>query len=419
MSNIRKIEPRIPQMPVKKKVAAYCRVSKDTDRLRHSLSVQISHYSSFIQENPKWEYAGVYSDDAITGTRLFKRDGYKEMVEDATKGKIDLILVKSVSRFGRNTVDTLNTTRYLKSIGVEVFFEKENVSSLSPDGELMLTLLASFAQAEVESMSENIKWSRRKCFAKGDPQTRSRLFGYEWIDDELTIVPEEAEIVKSIFVDYLAGGSSVSISRSLNEKGIKTIRNDDFNDEAIIYILKNITYTGNLLLQKTVVVDPLEKKRIRNKGEFEQFYVEDSHEAIIDMDTFNKVQALMESHKSLGGGPRVKANPFSKRIVCGKCGTNYAISRKQGSTDNFYCSAKQQGRERCGNPSISVATLLDKTTYVLGVEELTRKDIEDGIKRIVVNKGLLTYTLSDGQQLEVPWKSRVKYGKEYSHKWEE
>lgn len=171
MANIRKIEPIIPRLTERKRVAAYARVSMETELLHHSLSAQVSHYSSLIQSNPEWEYAGVYADEGITGTSTRKREAFNRLMKDCDDGKVDLILVKSISRFARDTVDTLNATRHLKNLGVDVFFEREGIHSISGEGELLLTLLASFAQAEAESISANEKWSAKKRFEKGEPNT--------------------------------------------------------------------------------------------------------------------------------------------------------------------------------------------------------------------------------------------------------
>ena len=198
MRKIIKIEPTEPVLPRRKRVAAYARVSMECERLMHSMSAQISYYSELIQKNPEWEYAGVYADNFISGTETKKRQEFQRMISDCEKGLIDIILCKSISRFARNTVDLLETIRHLKDIGVEVRFEKENINSLSGDGELMLTILASFAQEESRSLSENVKWGIRKRFEKGDPCNRNPILGYEWVDDKLVVVPEEAEIVKRI-----------------------------------------------------------------------------------------------------------------------------------------------------------------------------------------------------------------------------
>lgn len=180
MGKITKIESKIPQLPARKKVAAYARVSMETERLHHSLAAQVSYYSALIQKNPEWEYAGVYADEGITGTAASKRSEFMRMLADCDAGKIDIILTKSISRFARNTVDLLETVRHLKDLGIEVRFEKEHINSLSGDGEVMLTLLASFAQEETRSISENEKWSVKKRFEQGIPTARPRILGYRW-----------------------------------------------------------------------------------------------------------------------------------------------------------------------------------------------------------------------------------------------
>ena len=192
MRKINIIEPKVPQMPSRKKVAAYARVSMESERLQHSLSAQVSYYSSLIQQNPAWEYAGVYADDGITGTKINDRTEFNRMIADCEAGKIDIILTKSISRFARNTVDLLNAVRHLKDLGISVQFEKEHIDSLSEDGELMLKLLASFAQEEVWSLSDNVKWGTRKRFEKGIPNGRFQIYGYRWDGDHLVVEPEVA-----------------------------------------------------------------------------------------------------------------------------------------------------------------------------------------------------------------------------------
>ncbi len=198
MRTITKIEPTIPAIKARKKVAAYARVSVESERLNHSLSAQISYYNNLIQKNPNWQFAGVYADSGISGTSTNKREEFKRMIADCEKGKIDIILTKSIQRFARNTVDLLKTVRHLKNLGIEVRFEKENISSLSGDGELMLSILASFAQEESRSISENVKWATRKRFAQGLNNGKFNIYGYRWEDEQLVIVPEEAVIVKRI-----------------------------------------------------------------------------------------------------------------------------------------------------------------------------------------------------------------------------
>lgn len=203
MRKITKIESTKIELPKLKRVAAYARVSVEKERTMHSFSAQVSFYNNLIQKNPEWEYVGVYADLGISGTGTKKRSEFNRLIDDCEKGKIDIILTKSISRFARNTVDLLKTVRYLKDLGIEVRFEKENINSLSGDGELMLSILASFAQEESISISNNIKWSTRKRFQKGIPNGKFYIYGYRWSDDHLVVEPKEAEIVKLIYSNYM------------------------------------------------------------------------------------------------------------------------------------------------------------------------------------------------------------------------
>ena len=300
MAKITKVEQTLPTIKEKKKVAAYARVSMESERMNHSLSAQISYYSSLIQKNPDWQYAGVFADDGVSGTGTAKRSEFRRMIETAENGEIDIILTKSIQRFARNTVDLLETVRHLKDIGVEVRFEKEHINSMSGDGELMLTILASFAQEESRSISENVKWGTRKRFEKGIPNGKFRVYGYRWEGDELVIVPEEAKIVRRIFQNFLDGKSRLETEREFAAEGITTREGCRWVDSNIKVVLTNITYTGNLLLQKEFIADPISKQRKKNHGELPQYYVEDTHPAIIDKATFDYVQSEIARRKELG-----------------------------------------------------------------------------------------------------------------------
>ncbi len=415
MANIMQVADRIP-IPRKKRVAAYCRVSKDTLNLLNSFDAQVSYYSDLIKKNKDWEFAGIYSDEAISGTRISMRDGFKQMVADCEEGKIDLIITKSASRFARNTVDTLETTRHLKSIGVEILFEEQGISTFSSDGELMLTLMAAIAQEEVVSMSENIKWSRMKEFEQGNPQAHFVIYGYKWIDGVLTIVPEQAEVVRRIFSDYIGGKSSYRIAKDLTAEGYKTIRGADFDDQAVIYILKNYTYTGNLLLQKTVVIDPIAKKKIRNKGQYTQYRAEETHEAIIDMETYEKVQSLIAERSSKGWGHNRYSDTtvFYQKIVCGRCGMNYVHSRKKrkdGSVaSSFCCGCRPARKPICGNCQTAEETLRIKIAEALGLERFNDAAFLSRVDHVeVLRDAPLKVYMKDGQVIEKNWKRRIKY----------
>ena len=280
-----------PIAPVqkRKRVAAYARVSSGKDAMLHSLAAQVSYYSELIQRNPQWEYAGVYADENLSGTKE-ARPEFQRMLRDCREGKIDRILCKSTSRFARNTVTLLETARELKGLGISVSFEKENIDTMSGDGELMLTILASLAQEESRSVSENCKWRVRKKFEQGIP-TGLRMYGYDVRNGSFTILPEEAEVVRRIFRMYLDGMGSERIMRVLNAEGIPAPEGGPWNAGTIMMMLRNEKYAGDLLLQKSYVNNHVEKKQLPNRGELPQYFVAEDHAPIIDRETFDAVQA--------------------------------------------------------------------------------------------------------------------------------
>ena len=243
MSTVKRIETRQIKQFQRKRVAAYARVSVDTEQLMHSLSAQVSYYSNLIQGTPEWEYVGVYIDAGITGTDTKPRERFQEMIADCESGKIDIILTKSISRFARNTVDLLATVRHLKELGVEVRFEREHVNTFTSDGEVMLSILASFAEQESISLSQNIKWRVRKNYEQGKPHAHLKLYGYRWEGDERVIEPDEAEVVRFIFAEYLSGKSFREIATELDEKEIRSVRGTEhFSPQTI---RKMIRTTGS------------------------------------------------------------------------------------------------------------------------------------------------------------------------------
>ncbi len=273
-------------------MAAYARVSSGKDAMLHSLSAQISYYSDYIQKHHEWQYAGVYADEALTGTKDSRAE-FQRLLNDCRAGHIDMVITKSISRFARNTVTMLETLRELKLINVDVFFEKENIYSMSGDGELMLTILASFAQEESLSVSENCKWRIRKRFQAGEIVNLRFMYGYNIKKGEITIDHKEAEVVRMIFADYISGSSCGKIANKLNQMGVRTVRNNIWNDKRVADIVKNEKYTGNALLQRKYVTDHLSKKLVINKGRLPKYYAEGTHEPIIDLETFEKAQEVM------------------------------------------------------------------------------------------------------------------------------
>ena len=421
MRKINKIEPLLPSLPTRKKVAAYARVSVETERLHHSLSAQVSYYSELIQSNPEWEYVGVYADDGITGTKASKREEFQRMLDDCEAGKIDIILTKSISRFARNTVDLLETVRHLKELGIEVRFEKENINSLSGDGEVMMTLLASFAQEEITSLSNNVKWGVRKRMEQGIPNGHFRVYGYRWEGDQLVIEPEEAAIVRRIFQNFLDGKSRLETEREFAAEGITTANGCRWVDSNIKVILTNITYTGNLLLQKEYIEDPLTKKRKKNRGELPQFYVEDTHEAIIDKETFDYVQAEMARRKELGAFANKSLNItcFTSKLKCSHCGCSYVRNQRANRTKHtstygdtivaWGCGTTKKKGRRCSRKDIPERVLREACAKALGLNEFDEDIFLAKVDYIMVNPDCqLEFHFYDGTTTVQTWKSTAK-----------
>ena len=288
------------QTTSKKRVAAYARVSTLHEEQESSYDAQVEYYAKYIQSNPNWEYVGIYADNGISGTSTRRREGFNRMVEDAKTGKIDMILTKSISRFARNTVDTLKAVRELRIIGCEVVFEKENLSSFSPQGDTVLTIMANLAEEESRSLSESVKWGKRRRMQAGRVCIPYRYFmGYrKGADGKPEIVPEEAEIVREIFQMSLNGASAREIANELTERGIPTVKKcKKWNSTTISRMLRNEKYKGDALCQKAYTVDFLTKKRKKNEGELRQYYIKNSHPAIIDEETFDKVQKELDRRR--------------------------------------------------------------------------------------------------------------------------
>lgn len=317
-----------PETKVQKtRVAAYCRVSTEYEEQESSYEVQVEHYTTYIKSNPEWELVEVYADDGISGTNTKKRDEFNSMIEDCHAGKIDMILTKSISRFSRNTVDCLKYTRELKALNIAVFFEKENINTLDAKGEVLMTIMAALAQQESESLSANVRLGIQFRNQQGKVQVNhNRFLGYTKDEDgKLIIDPEEAEIVRRIYAEYLDGASFLQIKRHLEADGIRNgAGNEKWYESNIKQILTNEKYIGDALRQKTYTVSVLEKKRVNNNGLAPKYYVEGSHEAIIDKDVFLRGQAEIARRANIlsDGKKRVYSSRYalSSIVVCGHCG---------------------------------------------------------------------------------------------------
>jgi len=363
------------------RVAAYCRVSTTLEQQESSYEAQVSYYTEKIQQNPNWKLAGIYADDGKSATNTKKRDDFNAMIEDCMAGKIDLVLTKSVSRFARNTVDSLQNIRKLKEKNIGIVFEKEGVNTLEGTGELLITILSSQAQEESRNLSENTRWGLIRRFEDGVVSVNHNKFlGYTKDEDgELVIVPEEAEIVRRIFRLYLEGFSILQITRALETDGVKTVTGKDkWSDSVVAKMLQNEKYIGDALLQKTYTVDFLSKKRVKNNGIVPQYYVENSHEPIIPRELFMQVQEEMVRRANLrsgkGGRKRVYSSKYalSSIVYCGNCGDIY---RRVHWNNRGYKSIvwrcvsrlEEKGSE-CTAPTINEETL--QAAVVKAINEL-------------------------------------------------
>jgi len=340
------------------KVSAYARVSTDQKEQLTSYEAQVDYYTRLIKSKAEWQFVGVYTDKGITGTNRKKRDGFNRMIKDALDGKIDMIITKSVSRFARNTVDTLTTIRELKSHGVAVYFEEQNINTLDGKGELLITIMGSLAQEESRSISENVTWGMRKRFSDGKVSMAYKHFlGYEKGKDGLpSIVEEEAQIIRYIYRLFLAGKTGAGIAKTLEGMGIPSpTGSTKWSNTTVMSILQNEKYRGSAILQKTYTVDFLEKKVKKNEGEVPQYYIEHSHEPIIEPEEFDHVQLELKRRRGNRGKYSSKS-VFSSRIECGDCGAYYGRkvwhSNSEYRTENWQCNAKYKGKKRCTTPHL-------------------------------------------------------------------
>lgn len=357
----------------KRKVAGYARVSTDSEEQATSYEAQVDYYTRYIKSNPDWEFVGIYTDDGITATNTSHRDGFKQMAEDALAGKIDLIITKSISRFARNTVDSLVTVRELKEKGIEIYFEKENIWTLDAKEELLITIMSSLAQEESRSISENTTWGKRKSFADGKASVSfSRFLGYDrGSNGEFIINEEQAVTVRYIYKRFLEGLSTYQIAKELTKMGVKTAAGKDkWYTSSVLSILKNEKYKGDALLQKSFTKDFLTHKRVDNKGEVPQYYVEGHHEGIVTADQFEQVQAELYRRQNMDRYSGVGC--FSSIIKCGECGSWYG-AKVWHSNDKYrrviYRCNKKYGKGcKCKTPHITEDEI--KEMFIKAANEL-------------------------------------------------
>lgn len=357
------------------RVAAYCRVSTDDEEQKTSYEAQIGYYTEKINQNPEWQMAGIFADEGISGTQAKKRPEFLKMIRLCRQRKIDIILTKSLSRFARNTVDSLGYIRELRALGIAVISEKENINTLTAESEMLITIMSCFAQAESESISKNVSWGVRQSFKNGNvPMQYARLLGYrKGHDGNAEIIPEEAEVVKEIYRCYLDGMSMNLIADRLNEKGLTTKGGSSpYRKTVVQRILTNEKYTGDALLQKTYVTDCITKKTRKNNGELPMYLVKNHHEPIISRTDFNRVQEEMARRSAkrtiadkltkTGQGKYSAKYALSELLICGECGEHYrrvTWTAKGFKEIKWRCVSRiQYGKKKChSSPTVDEQAL--------------------------------------------------------------
>ena len=406
--NIVNIAPAVAETPCTKRVAAYARVSCGKDTMLHSLAAQIDYYRNYIMMNPEWRFAGVYADESKTGTKD-NREQFQLLLTECRSGNIDMVITKSISRFARNTVTLLETVRELKSLGVDVFFEEQNIYTLSAEGEVMLTLLASFAQAESLSCSDNCKWRIRKGFEEGRASTCTML-GYRLVNGEITLIEEEAEIAKRIFDLYLAGCGLQKIANTLNEEGMYSIFGNEWHPTTVRKVLTNEKYCGDLLLQKVYRENHLTKRKCHNTGELPQYFVEDDHPAVVTRQIFMAVQDELKRRAKEKTQPVGSKSSFTGKIQCSCCGKNYR--RKTTPYNIVWCCStyNSKGKKYCPDSKvIPEETLKRAATEILKTYGFSDEVFETQICTIEAHPGnLLRFIFMDGSTAEYVWKDRSR-----------
>lgn len=384
----------------KLKVAAYCRVSTDSDEQATSYEAQVEHYTDFIKKNPEWEFAGIFADDGITGTNTKKREEFNRMIDEAMAGRIDMIITKSISRFARNTLDCLKYIRQLKEKNIPVYFEKENINTMDAKGEVLLTIMASLAQQESQSLSQNVKLGFQYRYQQGQMTVNhNRFLGFTKDEKgQLIVEPDEAVVVKRIYREYLEGASLQQIGRGLEADGILTgAGKKKWRPETLQKILKNEKYIGDALLQKTYTVDFLEKKRVPNNGLVPQYYVENSHEAIIPRDLYMQVQEEMIRRANLHSGQDRKKRVYSSKyalssiVYCSKCGDIYRRiawnNRGKHSIVWRCCTRVEHGPGACDADTIQESELQNLTVrainMALGKKESMSETLQKNVEAVL------------------------------------
>ena len=361
------------------------------------------------------------ADSGESGTAKNGRGEFQRLIADCEAGKIDIVLTKTISRFARNTVDLLETVRRLRELGVEVRFEEQGINSMSGDGELMMTILASFAQEESRSLSENVKWAIRKGFQEGKPNS-FMIYGYRWNGEKFIVVPEEAEVVRLIYANYLNNISPEMTAKQLTERGIKSYTGmDEFSASSVRAILENDKYTGTLRLQKMYVESHLTHRDVKNNGELPMYVLEDAHEAIISKETFEAVRAERKRRREVGASANVSMNSsvLTSKIKCEVCGASFTrTSHKvaKGERVRYWrCASKyHRSGKKCSVKDIPEIEILRSAAEVLGLAKFDDDVFAEKVVKITALKGYqLTFHLADGKEVSMPWS--LDYQKDSPH----
>lgn len=406
---VTRVEFRIPAQPKARSVAAYARVSSGKDAMLHSLSAQVSYYSDLIQGHPGWLYCGVYADEALTGTKD-DRTGFQHLLTECHAGNVDMVITKSISRFARNTVTLLETVRELKSLGVDVYFEEQRIHTISAEGELMMTILASYAQEESLSASENQKWRIHKAFEQGELLQLRFLFGYRITRDRIEIDPANAAIVREVFQRVIDGDTFGSIARDLNERGVDREFGGEWTSSRIHDMVANEKYTGNSLLQKSYKNNHLEKKQIPNRGALPMYYAEGTHDAIIDANTFQKARKILERLDAEAASRKPpERSVFTGMIRCPRCGKNYKRVNGHGHW-GYNCSTYQRkGKQACSGKRIPEPVLIAESAAALGLPSFDEDIFKERIERVEVPEpNHLLFVFKDGHTIERVWQDRSR-----------
>lgn len=401
-----------PRLEKKKRVAAYARVSSGKDAMLHSLAQQVSYYSDLIQKEPGWAFAGVYADEAYTGTKE-ARPEFQRLLADCRNGAVDMVITKSISRFARNTVTLLEAVRDLKALGIDVYFEEQRIHTMSADGELMLTILASYAQEESKSVSDNQKWRIRKGFAEGELMCLRTMLGYRISKKNgIEIDPEQAEIVREIYARVIRGDTLNSIARWLNRNEHFGAFGGKWNTPRVRELVKNEKYTGNALLQKVFVNNHMDKKRVKNNGELPQYYATDTHPAIIDQETFDAAQeALARIAAAYPSRRKIQHYAFTGMIICPSCGRHFKRVLNHGLARWACPTFIQEGKAYCQSKKIPDETLKRICCDLFGWNSFDEQALRETIDQITaVYPNGLVFHLKDGTEKTAEWQydSRAK-----------